>query len=126
MLIDTHVAVWLHAGLTSQFAEGARALLESEQLRISPPSLLELDYLFEIGRTSGGSDAVLSHLVAAVGLQVAEVGATTLFRAASSLSWTRDPFDRLVAAHASISDEALLTRDELILEHLPQAVWPKS
>ena len=42
---------------------------------------------------------------------------------ASSISWTRDPFDRLIAAHASLEAAILLTADETILEALPGAVW---
>jgi PIN domain nuclease of toxin-antitoxin system len=39
------------------------------------------------------------------------------------LSWTRDPFDRLVVSQAALADSILITRDRLILEHYPKAVW---
>ena len=44
-------------------------------------------------------------------------------RAAASLGWTRDPFDRMIAAHAIVADAPLLTADRTILEHLPLATW---
>jgi PIN domain nuclease of toxin-antitoxin system len=44
-------------------------------------------------------------------------------QAAAGLSWTRDPFDRLIAAHAILADATLLTADRTILANLPQAAW---
>jgi PIN domain nuclease of toxin-antitoxin system len=46
-----------------------------------------------------------------------------LVNAAQGLSWTRDPFDRLIAAHAIVADALLLTADETIRKHLPLATW---
>lgn len=124
MLLDTHVLVWLHVGALDRFNPAARAMLEDEPLRTSPASLLELTYLHEIGRTGGGADEVVAHLAGTIGLQVAELRSTTLFRAAATMTWTRDPFDRLIAGHAHAVDEPLLTSDSQILEHLPVAIWP--
>jgi len=58
-----------------------------------------------------------------IGLVLADVSTVDLIQAATDLSWTRDPFDRLIAAHAIVADAPLATADETILEHLPQAVW---
>jgi PIN domain nuclease of toxin-antitoxin system len=44
-------------------------------------------------------------------------------QAAAGLTWTRDPFDRLIAAHAIVADAPLLTADRTILDNLPQAIW---
>jgi PIN domain nuclease of toxin-antitoxin system len=44
-------------------------------------------------------------------------------QAAMSLSWTRDPFDRLIAAHAIVANSPLITADETILENLSLATW---
>jgi len=44
-------------------------------------------------------------------------------RAAVDLTWTRDPFDRLIDAHAIAASVPLLTADRAILEHLPLATW---
>lgn len=123
MLLDTHAVVWLHIGSLDRFTPRARLLLDTEPLRISPPVLLEIDYLYEIGRTTGGSEPVLGHLGESVGLQVADISAADLFRHAATTRWTRDPFDRLIATHARILDEPLLTHDEAILDNLSQAIW---
>jgi PIN domain nuclease of toxin-antitoxin system len=42
---------------------------------------------------------------------------------ATTLSWTRDPFDRLIAAHSIVANSPLITADETILENLPLATW---
>jgi len=67
--------------------------------------------------------APLSALERALGLQIADAALVELIRAAAPLSWTRDPFDRLIAAHALVADVPLVTADETILANLPQAVW---
>lgn len=42
-----------------------------------------------------------------------------LFDAAADLGWTRDPFDRLIVAHAQLRGWRLATGDRLILTELP-------
>jgi PIN domain nuclease of toxin-antitoxin system len=67
--------------------------------------------------------APLSALRRSIGLQVAEVSSAELVHAAIDLQWTRDPFDRLIAAHAIVADVPLVTADRTIREHLPLAAW---
>jgi PIN domain nuclease of toxin-antitoxin system len=66
---------------------------------------------------------MLERLRRDTGLEVDDVSADELVQAAAGLSWTRDPFDRLIAAHAVVTEAPLLTADRTILEHLPQAIW---
>ena len=44
-------------------------------------------------------------------------------RAAERLTWTRDPFDRLITAAAAAGEHPLVTRDPVIREHYAGAVW---
>jgi len=39
------------------------------------------------------------------------------------LSWTRDPFDRVITAQAATDGSSLITKDEIILHHYENAVW---
>lgn len=114
---------WLYEGADGRIPGAARELLDSEEARISPIVELELTYLFEVGRVSEPARAPLAALRRSIGLAVADVSVATLVAAASSLSWTRDPFDRLIAAHAIVADAPLITADQTILQHLPQAAW---
>lgn len=69
------------------------------------------------------ASAPLSALRRTVGLQVADASLAELVEAATALSWTRDPFDRLIAAHALVANAPLVTADETIRRHLPLAIW---
>lgn len=42
---------------------------------------------------------------------------------ATTLSWTRDPFDRIITAHAMLDENPLVTMDEAILANYSRAVW---
>jgi PIN domain nuclease of toxin-antitoxin system len=66
---------------------------------------------------------MLSALRQEIGLEVADASVADLVQAAVDLSWTRDPFDRLIAAHAIVAGARLLTADRMILDNLPQATW---
>ena len=45
--LDTHVVVWLYAGLTEKFSDPTRELINSHEITISPIVRLELQYLYE-------------------------------------------------------------------------------
>lgn len=69
------------------------------------------------------ASAPLSALARILRLEIVDTSLADLIRAAAPLSWTRDPFDRLIAAHAVVADAALVTADQTILENLPLATW---
>ena len=98
-------------------------MLGSEAVAVSPIVKLELTYLHEIGRVSEPATAPLAALGRTIGLGVSDLPVASLVDAAAGLTWTRDPFDRLIAAHAIIVGAPLITADRTILRHLPQAVW---
>jgi PIN domain nuclease of toxin-antitoxin system len=97
--------------------------METEAIAVSPIVELELTYLYEIGRVSEPASAPLSALERVFRLEIADTSTAELVQAANSLSWTRDPFDRLIAAHAIVANAPLVTADETIREHLHLAVW---
>lgn len=121
--LDTHVVVWLYAGEPERLSETARALIESEQPVISPMVALELTYLYEIGRlTLGGAD-IIGDLNDRIGLTLSDQRFSTVVHAAAGLSWTRDPFDRLIVGDALAAKTPLLTKDDTILRHCQLATW---
>jgi PIN domain nuclease of toxin-antitoxin system len=69
------------------------------------------------------ASAPLTALRRTLGLQIADTSLAELIQAATALSWTRDPFDRLIAAQAIVADAPLITADKTIREHLPLAIW---
>ena len=123
LMLDTHVVVWLYAGLVEKVPPRARQALETSSLSVSPMVLLELQYLYEIGRLNCAGDVVLADLRSRVGLNVESTPFELVAAAALGLVWTRDPFDRLIAAHSLATQNPLLTADATMREHLPSAVW---
>ena len=122
--LDTHVVLWLYLRKGEGLSSRARQLIEYEPvILISPIILLELDYLHEIGRTTLGSAHVFKYLHQRIDLQVCQKSFIDVVWKASQLSWTRDPFDRIITAQSAIDRNTLITKDKIIQEHYEYAVW---
>ena len=122
--LDTHVVVWLYAGLAEKFSPQARALINKNDLLISPIIGLELQYLYEIDRIAVESSVIIADLERRIGLRVCDAPFDQVVTRAIALPWTRDPFDRLIVAQAQVGESPLLTKDGTILARFPDAVWP--
>jgi PIN domain nuclease of toxin-antitoxin system len=86
-------------------------------------ALLELDMLFEIGRTPQDAATVLSALRQHLDLSVSDAPFLRIIDFARSFAWTRDPFDRLIVASAMADGARLITADATILTNFEGAVW---
>jgi PIN domain nuclease of toxin-antitoxin system len=87
-------------------------------------AVVELQYLYEIRRIVVSPQAILVKLNAEVGLTVCDYPFPIIAEIALGEGWTRDPFDRIIVAHAKANGLApLLTKDELILENYSNARW---
>lgn len=114
---------WLYEGADRRIPGAVRELVDSEEPFVSPIVALELTYLYEVGRVTEPAAAPLDALRRTIGLQVADVSVDALVGAATELTWTRDPFDRLIAAQAILANVPLVTADRTILTNLPLARW---
>ncbi len=85
---------------------------------------LELAHLYEIGRITRGASDVLGVLAPALGLAVSAAPFAAVVAYALDLTWTRDSFDRLIAANALVDGAGLLTADESLLANWPTARPP--
>lgn len=121
--VDTHVLVWVAAGELHRLPAQVAARLPSATIRISPMVPLELNYLREVGKIAAPVSEVLDKLQRKLDLRVAETSFAVVASKAWSLSWTRDPFDRLIVAGAMAEDVPLLTADTRMLANCPLAVW---
>jgi PIN domain nuclease of toxin-antitoxin system len=121
--LDTHVVVWLYAGLKEKFTPAAHQLIQANALVISPIVQLELQYLHEIQRINRGATTVVTDLAQRIGLQLCGQPFAAVITQALMVNWTRDPFDRLIVATAAIDDRILLSKDVSILAHYPFAKW---
>ncbi|MEI7055344.1 PIN domain-containing protein [Nocardioides sp. CCNWLW239] len=124
--IDTHVAVWLYAGDVGRFSDGARELIEAEDVAISPMAELELTWLHEIGRIKEPGSVVVGDLRRRIGLTTDDGYFVDVVALAAEFefSFTRDPFDRMIAAQAKLAGVELLTKDRALRDNLDFAVWP--
>lgn len=123
--LDTHAAAWLYAGEIGRFPSAAQKRLETAELRISPMVVLELQYLFELRRTTEPARAVVEELGRSLGLQVSDRPFPEVVARALALDFTRDPFDRLIVAQAATEEASLLTKDEAMLAAYPRAFWDR-
>ena len=111
ILLDTNALIWLN-----QSHKRARPLQrERRRLYISPASVLELQFLHESGRIRlpGGS---VQSIVDDERWTLDEAPSAAWFLRSVELMWTRDPFDRLIAAHAQVRRWRLATSDGLLAE----------
>ena len=120
--LDTHVALWLAAGDKRRLRPIASRLARG-LLFVSPIVVVEMELLRAIGRIRGRVSDVLEVLTVDHGVSEAGGEAREIGHHARLLGWTRDPFDRLIVAHALASRATLLTADETILEHCARAQW---
>jgi PIN domain nuclease of toxin-antitoxin system len=121
--LDTHLVAWLYEARLELIPVTVAQLIDQDDLCVSPMVELELEYLFEIGRASVRSQLVLDDLSARIGLGKSRAPFSSIVTLARDLSWTRDPFDRLIVATAMVDEATLLTRDRTILEHFSAARW---
>lgn len=122
--LDTQIVVWLCAGQLDKISPRAGSAIEDSELLISPMVLLELDYLHELRRLIRPPQALVHQLRTQIGLRVCEHPFSAIVETALLESWTRDPFDRVIVAHArSNAYSTLVTSDEKIRQNYTGAVW---
>jgi PIN domain nuclease of toxin-antitoxin system len=114
-LLDTNALIWVQKGHPR-----TRRVMRAASLYVSPATLLELQYLEEAGKiqlAAGAMEAIIQDDRWAVD----DPPPTAWFLKAVELGWTRDPFDRLIAAHALARGWRIATSDRNMIEHLPTA-----
>ena len=121
--LDTHVVVWLYAGKIKNLSEQAKELINGHEVFISPVVRLELQYLFEIQRVTDEANEIVFDLSDRIGLKICDKSLNTIVSGALDLSWTRDPFDRIIVASAAVNHNILVTKDPNILENYEKAMW---
>jgi PIN domain nuclease of toxin-antitoxin system len=124
--LDTHVVAWLYAGQTERIPAAARKAVNESELLVSPMVLVELQYLIEIGRFTDPVEQVLEILGRDLGLKVCDLPFPEVARRAVDLSWTRDPFDRLIVSQALLREAPLVTKDRDIHDHYRGSLWAKA
>ena len=113
ILLDTNALIWAEQG----HPRARRLAANAQRLYISPINLLELQFLQEAGRIRLRRGAV-SDVAQRGPWLLDDPPAAAWFERAVALSWTRDPFDRLLVAHAQLRGWRLATGDAELLDRL--------
>jgi PIN domain nuclease of toxin-antitoxin system len=122
--VDTQVAVWLAEANLVKISRQAISLMNIGDVRVSPMAVIELQYLYEIRRIIVSPSEILMKLGVEIGLTVCDHPFPIIAEIALGENWTRDPFDRIIVAHAKANGVApLLTSDEMIRNNYPNARW---
>lgn len=114
-LLDTHFVLWILTG--SSRLERFPWLDRYRPWKLSPVSMLELSFLGEVGRIEIKSPELFDRLAEDPRFLLDDVSSASLFRHGLDACWTRDPFDRLLAAHSTARRLPLVTVDRQILRH---------
>jgi len=122
--LDTQIVVWLCEGQVEKLTPAASQAIESSALEISPMVLLELQYLYEIKRIVKPPPALLDQLQVLLGLKVSDHPFAAVVHTSLFETWTRDPFDRMIVAHArSDGYSGLVTSDAKIQQNYSKSIW---
>lgn len=109
VLLDTHILIWILTG--ARQIKNLAWVAESGQWTLSPLSLLETKFLLEKGKVDVELASLLEDLKRDERFKIDTVSLDNLCQAALDLSWTRDPFDRLLVAHSIVRGIPLGTCD---------------
>jgi PIN domain nuclease of toxin-antitoxin system len=82
--------------------------LERCDLLISPKVYLELECIRGRQTMGNGPDRIFAEISSAFGVQICPMPFAPVGMLAAQLSWTTDPFDRIIVANAWANQEALL------------------
>ena len=115
LLLDTHFLIWLVLG-SERLAEFPW-LDRYRPWGVSPVSFLEIQFLAEIGRLSVRNPEFTSAVVDDPRFSVDDIALVALVRHGLELGWTRDPFDRLLAAHSLARRVPLCSLDRRVRGH---------
>ncbi len=122
--LDTQVVVWLCQNQLKKLTSKAKTTIEDSELLVSPMVMLELEYLFEIERTRRQPQSLIDQLAAQIGVRVCDHSFPAIIHSAVMETWTRDPFDRVIVAHARSNRYApLVSADKKIKANYPRTVW---
>lgn len=117
ILLDTNAILWVKA----RHSRVAQLVRSRRPLYISPANLLELQVLLESGRIRIKGTATVAGLADDDRWMLDDPPAAAWFNRAMDLGWTRDPFDRLLVAHALQRGWRFATSDQPLLEHLRES-----
>ena len=114
-LLDTHFLLWIL--VSSRRLRQFPWLERYRPWGVSPVSLLEVQMLSETGRLRLKERDITKALANDLRFVIDEPALAALVQRSLELSWTRDPFDRLLAAHSLVRRIPFCSLDSVMLEN---------
>ena len=114
-LLDTHFLIWIIRD--TKRLRHFPWLSRYEPWGVSAVSFLEIQLLSESGRIKARNPQFTETILSDERFTVDEVSIVKLIQKSLELSWTRDPFDRLLAAHSLVRRAPLCSVDGVVLEN---------
>lgn len=122
--MNTQVAIWLAEANLKKLSHRALSHIEKAEILISPMVVLEFGYLYGIERVTRTPPQIVYKLTTELQATVCDYPLPIIIEIAVGETWTHDPFDRLIVAHAKASGRAgLISRDEAIAANYPHTIW---
>ncbi len=122
LILDTHVVIWWMTG-ASRLSGALRDRLTADagHLHVSVASIWEN----EIKRASGkiSAEANLTTAIEIMGLDCIPIVAADARRAANLPLFHRDPFDRMIVAHALNHGLTIVTHDRAFEKYSADIIW---
>lgn len=108
-LLDTHFLLWILLDVPR--VDAYPWLERYRPWGVSPVSLLEIQFLHEVGRLEVRQPELTQALARDPRFVLDEVPLVAMIEKALPMSWTRDPFDRLIAGHSEARRAPVCTLD---------------
>jgi PIN domain nuclease of toxin-antitoxin system len=121
--LDTHIVIWLYEKRLELLSEKAKKYIEENDLFISPVVKLEMEYLYEIEKIKDDSDTICGFLEKNIGLNTESTSFMEIIKVSLNEKWTRDPFDRIIVAHAKLLNYDLISRDKKISKNYFRTIY---
>ena len=115
VLLDTHFLLWIVQ--ESHRLDAYPWVFNYSPLCISPISIIELQFLAEVGKIKLDLNGLMNGLKQDHRFRLDDVPLMELVSEAVHLTWARDPFDRLLTAHSLARRLALCSVDSVIRQH---------
>jgi len=115
LILDTHFLLWIT--LEVPRIDDFEWLDDYRPWGVSPVAFLEVAFLSEVGRIEADTDRFMEAVGSDPRFIIDDVPFVALIGQSLALNWTRDPFDRLLAAHSRARRTPLCTLDRTIRRH---------
>jgi len=126
LLLDTHTFLWAIAEPTRLSRKATRVILdERNELLLSTVTLWEIIVKLQAGklRLAASADYFQGHWDRLGVRQVLPITPVHVYAVLKLPPVHKDPFDRLLAAQASVEGLPLLSADELLRRYPIQVLW---